>query len=191
MSIENYLIGSRLQDFRKQAGFSVTKAAESIGVSAAFISMVEHGKCGISIQKARALANLYGRSLADLSATPPQDPRIINQESTNTVASEEGVKIFGLAKQRYAGFQVDGFHLYMEPGAQNDFDYHAGAEYVLILEGTFELSLKETPDAPVETICLRKGDTTTFPSKYFHRYKNIGSKLGAFFVLEISNGAPS
>lgn len=48
VKIDNYITGTKLKGFRQQKGLSLAKAAHEIGVTPAFISMVENGKCGIS-----------------------------------------------------------------------------------------------------------------------------------------------
>ena len=78
-NVDNYIIGTKLKEFRQQAGLSLAKVAESVGVTPPFISMVENGKCGISFQKVHALVKLYGKTLADVTSTHPlADEKVIN-----------------------------------------------------------------------------------------------------------------
>ena len=43
VKIDNYITGTKLKGFRQQKGLSLAKAAHEIGVTPAFISMVENG----------------------------------------------------------------------------------------------------------------------------------------------------
>ena len=96
-NVDNYIIGTKLKEFRQQAGLSLAKVAESVGVTPAFISMVENGKCGISFQKVHALVKLYGKTLADVTSTHPlADEKVINLNAASEVAFEPGIKAFGL-----------------------------------------------------------------------------------------------
>ncbi|MDR1622800.1 MAG: helix-turn-helix domain-containing protein [Synergistaceae bacterium] len=183
MNVDNFIIGCKLKEFRREAGLSLAKAAERTGMTSAFISMVENGKCGISFQKTHALITLYGKTLADISSGANTDGRVVNLNAAHEVASEAGVKIFGLAKNE-APIHLGGFRLYFEPKAQHEFDHHDGVEYVLVLEGTFDLYLQGSANDPVEVLHLTQGDTTTYPSDVRHSFKNTGDKLGSLFIVE-------
>lgn len=185
-NVDNYVIGAKLKEFRRQSGLSLAKAAESAGVTPAFISMVENGKCGISFQKTHALVTLYGKNLADISPLPSTDGKVINLNSASEIAFESGVKIFSLAKSKKP-FYLGGFRLYFEPGAQHAFDHHNGVEYVLVLDGEFDLYLQSSHNGSVETRHLLPGDTTTYPSSTQHSFKNASDKFASLFILEISD----
>jgi transcriptional regulator with XRE-family HTH domain len=182
LNIENYITGTKLKEFRKQSGFSLAEAAEAVGVSSAFISMVENGKSGISFQKIHQLVTLYGKNLSDLTETASIDSNIINLNAAAEIVSEPGVQIFGLAKFEDS-IHMGGFRLYFSPGAKHKFDYHAGYEYVLVLEGDFELHLlNESGEREIRT--LHAGDTTVYSSYSHHSFKNIGDKYGSLFIIE-------
>ena len=50
-NVDNYIIGTKLKEFRQQAGLSLAKVAESVGVTPAFISMVETGNAGSAFKR--------------------------------------------------------------------------------------------------------------------------------------------
>lgn len=184
MYIDQIVTGRKLKDFRIQAGLSLAQAAEKAGITAAFISMVENGKSGISFQKAHTLLAIYGKQLSDMSPDVAKDQHVVNTAQAAEVISEPGVRILGLAKSK-SPYQSGGFLLYFEPGAQHAYDYHKGMDYLMVLEGSFELYLKETEDGPVEMHALHVGDTTFYPAEKWHSFRNISDKVGALFVLEI------
>lgn len=74
VKIDNYITGTKLKGFRQQKGLSLAKAAHEIGVTPAFISMVENGKCGISFEKVHSLVKLYGKTLEDIGRHYPSLP---------------------------------------------------------------------------------------------------------------------
>ena len=185
-NVDNYIMGTRLKEFRQQAGLSLAKVAESVGVTPAFISMVENGKCGISFQKVHALVKLYGKTLADVTSTHPlADEKVINLNAASEVAFEPGIKAFGLAKG-HDPFKLGGFRLFYEPGAQHSFDHHEGMEYVLVLDGTFDIYLRSEENGSTEVRHLHAGDTTAYAAKVHHSIKNVGEACGSLFVLEIA-----
>ena len=87
----NHLTGAKLKEFRLQSGLSIASAAATVGVTSSFISMVENGKSGISLQKVHALLALYGKTLSDLTAASSSESRIINLSSAPEALSEPGV----------------------------------------------------------------------------------------------------
>ena len=184
--LDNYLIGAKLKEFRLKASMTLAQAADAVGVSAAFISMVENGKCGISFSKLHALLTCYGRNFSDLSNTPVGDTASVNITAANMIAAEEGVRILGLAKAS-ATHNVGGFYLYYEPGASNQFDYHNGMDYVFVVDGEFELTLRNPNSKESTTHPLFSGDTMVYPATLGHSYKNIGSRVGILFIVEISD----
>lgn len=185
-NLDNFLIGSKLRDFRIQANLKLSQAAAIAGVSPAFISMVENGKSGISIAKIHTLLAIYGKTLSDLSDAPVSNSDFVNVADANLVAVEKGIRIFGLAKDD-SRYHISGFYLYFEPGASNQFDYHAGAEFLIVLEGTFELRFHSVEDGGdvYTTRQLSTGDTMVYTSSIGHEYKNISDKVGKLLIVEI------
>lgn len=179
----NHLAGAKLKEFRLQSGVSIAAAAEAAGVTSAFISMVENGKSGISIQKLDTLLALYGKTLSDFAATASSESQIINLSAAPVADSKPGVKTFSLAKDENSPY-IGGFYLYFEPGAQIEYDHPEGAEYVLILEGSFDLLMCPLSPEAKELRHLRKGDTTICPAGFPHSFRNTSDGFSALFVVE-------
>lgn len=184
--LDNYLIGAKLKEFRIKSSMTLAQAAEVIGVSAAFISMVENGKCGIGFSKLHALLTCYGKNFSDLSNTPVGDSASVNVAEANVIATEEGVRILGLAKSSTPR-NVGGFYLYYEPGVSNQFDYHCGTDYVFVVDGEFELTLQNPENGDVTRHALVAGDTMVYPATLGHSYKNVGSRVGVLLIVEIAD----
>ena len=105
--------------------------------------------------------------------------------AASEISFEPGIKAFGLAKGEDL-FKLGGFRLYYEPGAEHTFYHCDGMEYVLVLEGTFEIYLQSETTGSVEVRHLRAGDTTTYAARIQHKFKNVGNKCGSLFVLKIA-----
>ena len=175
-NVDNYIMGTRLKEFRQQAGLSLAKVAESVGVTPAFISMVENGKCGISFQKVHALVKLYGKTLADVTSTHPlADEKVINLNAASEVAFEPGIKAFGLAKGTDP-FKLGGFRLFYEPGAQ-----HIGVVSLDLLKHTYQWAREAKPTQPItscicemgaENVKLQAYQLTHNDVNTYHNYKD-------------------
>ena len=81
---------------------------------------------------------------------------MINLNAASEISFEPGIKAFGLAKGEDL-FKLGGFRLYYEPGAEHTFYHCDGMEYVLVLEGTFEIYLQSETTGSVEVRHLRAG----------------------------------
>ncbi len=180
----NHLAGAKLKEFRLQSGISIASAAEAVGVTSAFISMVENGKSGISFQKLEALLTLYGKTLSDFDTTASLESPIINLSSAPVADSKPGVKTFSLVKDENPP-SIDGLYIYFEPGAQIEYDDPEDTEYVLILEGSVDLLMSPTSTEAKEMRHLRKGDTTICPAGCPHSFRNTSDEFSALFVVEI------
>lgn len=181
VKIDNYITGTKLKGFRQQKGLSLAKAAHEIGVTPAFISMVENGKCGISFEKVHSLVKLYGKTLEDI--TPPcrsGEEKVINLNAASEISFEPGIKAFGLAKGEDL-FKLGGFRLYYEPGAEHTFYHCDGMEYVLVLEGTFEIYLQSKQLVPLRCgICAQGIQRRMLPES------NTSSRMSGTNVVRFS-----
>lgn len=176
-------LGEKLKKFRKQAGYTLKESAEKLEVSAAFLSMVENGKSGISFANIHKILNIYGKNLGDLTGdTVCQDP-IVNMDLSKTIASEPGISIYGLASTNTSeqGYMA-GFILDIEPGMANTYDAHSGLEFVLVLEGEILLTVEE--QEKVTETPLKTGDTEVHFAQNRHIYQNVGNTPAKVLVVE-------
>jgi transcriptional regulator with XRE-family HTH domain len=58
-------IGQLVSEWRKQKNLTLQQLAEMVGLSAAYISQIEHGKVSPSIATLRSLANALDRKTVD------------------------------------------------------------------------------------------------------------------------------
>lgn len=66
MSLSHQTLGERLQNTRKNVGYSQQEVEEKTGINRSTLSKIESGDLGISSLKLRKLANLYGKSVKNL-----------------------------------------------------------------------------------------------------------------------------
>ena len=181
MEFHQEFVGRILQSFRKERGITLSEVAEKIGVSVAFLSMVENGKSGISLQNIHKLLDLYGKTLSDLLPREETAP-VVNISSTRKSPTiEPGIEFYPLARGKDP-LPLEGYRLDIEGGMANKFDCHSGMEYAMILKGDFHLYLAEETPA---VYTLKKGDTITYSSSVMHQWENIGAEKGSVFVIEI------
>ena len=181
MEFNQEFVGRILQSFRKEQGHTLQEVAEKIGVSVAFVSMVENGKSGISLQNIHKLLDLYGKTLSDLLPHEEIAP-VVNINSTiKSPNIEPGIEFYPLARSK-SPLPMEGYRLDIEAGTSNKFDCHNGMEYAIVLHGNFRLYLTE--DSPA-IYTLKEGDTITYSSAIMHQWENIGTEKGSVLVVEI------
>lgn len=98
--VDNFILGAKLREFRNEKGYTLAQAAEKVQVTAAFLSMLENGKTGITINKLHALLDSYDKSLADLTPKHNNNGSVINMADAELIVSEPGFRLMGLAKDK-------------------------------------------------------------------------------------------
>lgn len=183
MDKEMELLGGKLKTFRKEANYTLKETAEKLGVSKAFLSMVENGKSGISFENLHKILKIYGKNLGDLTGNFAGEEKIISMRKSKKIASESGVDIYGLASVNilHEGYMA-GFILDIVPGGANAYDTHSGLEYVFVIKGEIELIIEEP--SGTRRIKMRTGDTEIHRAKYHHIYNNIGNDSAQVLVIE-------
>lgn len=181
MELNQEFVGRVLQTFRKEQKLTLQEVASKIGVSVAFVSMVENGKSGISLQNIHKLLDLYGKTLSDLLPHETTLPVVNVQSETKSPTIEPGIEIYPLARGREP-LPLEGYRLEIERGMSNKFDCHNGMEYAMVLEGSFNLYLA-TKSPTVYS--LNQGDTVTYSSTVMHQWENTGESKGSLLIIEI------
>ena len=157
-----------LRALRQNADLTLAEVASGTDISPSFLSLVENGKCDITIGRLTRLVQFYGVSIGDiLPPHRPADPDIVRTEERRQLHSAaEGIDIFLLTPNRGQGLLS--MLLEFEPGAgRREFGRHAGEEFVHVLEG--ELSLELEGSAPSH---LRAGDSAYYAGDRPHLMRN-------------------
>lgn len=172
--------GRLLRRFRKEAGYTLAQAAEKLGVSPPFLSMVENGRSGISFKNVHKLLELYDKTMADLAPIKVVSKQVVNiRDGTPLPDIEKGIAAFSLAgRGSFPG--AESYRLDFEPGRGNLFDSHRGVEYVVVLSGDFSLTLADDPPRVFE---VKPGDTITYPGTTAHQWMNRGNTRGSLLII--------
>lgn len=179
---EMWLLGHKLNKLRLARGYTLQEVAEAVGLSAAFLSMVENGRSGISFSNLQKLLAFYGVTIADLAEKKDARGRVVRLEEAIPLGYDfEGVEARMLV-QDTAGRKIEPVYFRLQPGAYIGYMQHEGEEFGFIIEGTIEVSLVDEESGKEEKYILEKGDTIYYPSRLKHRYTNIGNKVAVFLA---------
>jgi transcriptional regulator with XRE-family HTH domain len=162
-------IGTRLLRLRRQAGLTLVSVAQRTGVSASFLSSLEHGNANPSIATLQKLAQLYNTNLLSFFTESKHSRRLVRARDRKILRPNPGVSMellaLGTAKMEPHLFRI-------APGATSGGSYdHEGEEFIFVLQGQFEIWLDE-----VERYVMDAGDSLYFESTHAHRWRNVGNK---------------
>ena len=177
-----WALGHKLNKLRLNKGYTLQEVAEALGFSAAFLSMVENGRSGISFSNLQKLLAFYGSTIADLAEKKDPYGRVVRLEQAASLGyHQEGVEALLLVRDTI-NRAIEPIYFRLQPGAVVGYMQHGGEEFGFVLEGTLEVSLIDPESENEEVYIIEKGDTVYYPSTMKHRYTNIGNRVAIFLA---------
>lgn len=165
-------LGKTLRVLRRDRGSSLAAVAEGTGLSQSFISLVESGKSDISFGRLIRLLDHYGVGLADV--LPRQEPQaadvVTPQTRLHVYSPTEGIEMFLLTPDTHRTMMML-LATYEPHGKTAEFTRHPGEEFIFVLEGTIQLTLKGS-----EPVTLGEGDSVYFQADTPHLLANPGTQ---------------
>lgn len=176
--VEN--LGDEIRQLRRANNLTLTELGDTIGKSAAFLSLIENNKTKPSIAALQEISEALGVHVGWFFQS---DPEVDGEERKVVVraANRRRISYSGMAETDYLGHYdhllsanldgdlVLGMSRYEPGGSTGDDHYsHQGEEAGIIFQGTIELTVSG------ETYALEEGDSFSFPSTEPHRYYNPG-----------------
>jgi transcriptional regulator with XRE-family HTH domain len=165
-------VGARLRTLRRARRLTLREIAERASLSESFVSQLERGQSGATIQSLQRISAALGVDVSDLFAedTPP-GPRIIRRDTRHPVAWGTLGRKSLLTPKPFEALEVVAAEF--EPGGSTgDVPYTHGdsEELFLVIEGSIDLELGG------ETFTLGVGDSAHYRSSTPHRASNPGPK---------------
>jgi len=168
------LVGKRLRQARKAKGLRLNQLALAVGCSESLLSKIENDKARPSLQMLHNIVNNLGitignlfadRSMSDDIVTRGDERAIIRMDSTGNsrtwlecIVPEDGGQ-----------FLYGSIHVVDPGGGSAGAISHHGEEVGYVLEGMFELTVKD------RIYTLNPGDSFFFTSDLPHSYRNPGT----------------
>lgn len=161
-------LGEKLRMLRKQRKMTLVQTAESSGLSPSFISALERGNTGVSMEALFRLGEALRTTLPTLKGEelPPAKRRFVPADQRPRYVTQDKSIIIEDIISKPAGMEAEISHI-TPGGHSNGIWSHKGQEFVYVLSG--HLSLWLEPDEEYE---LKTGDTLYFHSHLMHRWKN-------------------
>jgi transcriptional regulator with XRE-family HTH domain len=174
-------VGERVRRLRRQAGNSLRRQAELVGVSPSALSALENGRGGMSLTSLQRVGGYFGLTITELLETPSSD-----DDDGDKPAAD--VEVFSIAApgaavvQRGSGalYQLLGsgikhdlqpYLISFLPGGGYEIDEmgHQGEEFVYVVVGEIDLLYGD------ETHRLRQGEAARFRSATPHAFRNASA----------------
>lgn len=164
-------VGDRLRALRRARRLTLREIAGRAGLSESFLSQLERGQTGATVQSLQRIAAALGVEVSDLFTTDgARRPRVIRRRDREAVAwGRQGRKVL-LTPKPFEFLEVVAAEF--EPGGSTgDAAYSHGdsEELFLVVSGVVELELDG------ERIRLEEGDCAHYRSSTPHRVSNPGS----------------
>jgi len=162
----------RLRSLRTARRLTLREIAGRASLSESFLSQLERGQTGATIQSLQRISMALGVDVSDLfTADEPSAPRIIRRDARHPVAWGTLGRKALLTPKPFESLEVVAAEF--EPGGSTgDVPYTHGdsEELFLVIEGTIALELGG------ETIVLDAGDSAHYRSSTPHRAFNPGPR---------------
>jgi DNA-binding transcriptional MerR regulator/quercetin dioxygenase-like cupin family protein len=159
-------IGAHLRQLRLNQGASLARVAKAAGISVGFLSALERSQMSASVGTLRKLARYYKTNILDFYDTAEANPYRVRPRERKALEAASGVRMELLA---WGNTVMEPHLFHVAPGAGSGESYtHLGEEFLYILRGEFEISLRE------QHYRLKAGDSFYFESTVPHRWSNPG-----------------
>ena len=158
--------GTRLRQLRIAQGKSLAEVANSVGISAGFLSALERSQMSAAVGTLRKLARYYKTNILDFYGTGSSADHLVHPDARKVLEAGPGVRMELLAW----GNTVMEPHLFrISPkGGSGESYTHVGEEFLFILKGELQISLRS------EQYRLKQGDSFYFESAIPHKWSNPG-----------------
>lgn len=175
--VEYNELGARLRHARKIKRLRLKDVAAEVGCSESLLSKIEHDKVTPSLRTLHRIVTVLDTSIATLFTNQSSgDVTLYRQGERPVVIIQEKGQPHSIRLERltpnFEGQSLEGNIHVVSPGASNGGEIkHVGEEVGYVLEGTFELKVRDT------VYKLKAGDGFFFRSELPHSYRNTGKRV--------------
>ena len=175
-SIRFYAIAEKLRSLRLRKSMGLAQLAAHTGLSAAMLSKLENARLVPTLPTLVRIATVFNVGL-DYFFTDPRKRHVVAISR-----KDERIKFPADAKPRDAAYDFESLnfraterklnaflaHFHYLPPAKTAPHYHAGVEFLYVIDGALEMSIG------TEIYQLSKGDAIYFDSVQKHAYRSRG-----------------
>ena len=176
-------LGFRLKHLRLQKKMTAREVAERLEVSPSYISMVEKGKCNISLKTLRRILNVYGESFGTFFQAEETSSRVHKLSEMQEVVRESETIEMRLLRTHANPTPFKPYYFCIQPGAEIEMVHHEGTEFLIVVEGELCACLINPKTRQEERHILGRWESTHYNCAWFHGCKNNGEVPCVFLVV--------
>ncbi|QTE28136.1 helix-turn-helix domain-containing protein [Pengzhenrongella sicca] len=168
---DNAALGERVRDLRALTGLSMRDLASRAGLSAGYISQIEHGQANPSLAVIRSIAESFGVTWLELFQPTQKHGRVLRKQDRPRLFSDGKVAHYGITQPPIGNVEVLVTEYAPGQGAGDETYTHGDSQEIcLVIRG----SLQFTVDG--ETATLDAGDSIEYRTSVPHRLINLGAE---------------
>jgi transcriptional regulator with XRE-family HTH domain len=170
-------VGEIVKRLRQRRGETLRDVARGTGLSSSFLSLVERGKCDISIRRLALIAHYFDHDLGTLLGYSGRLAKVQYVKRDERLSVDRGPGI-DYRVIRVPGSDLEIITVRFQPHAGfADELTHAGFDAALVIEGEVIASV-DGVEYPI-----REGDCATWSGAYPHRLHNDSDKPAAIVAI--------
>jgi transcriptional regulator with XRE-family HTH domain/predicted Fe-Mo cluster-binding NifX family protein len=173
------LVGRNLHDLRTKRGFSLRALAESSGLNANTLSLIENGKISPSVSTLQQLSLALHVPIATFFESKSVEKRMVFTPADQRPKSALGKTEMENLGKDLVGSPVQPFVVTLKPGAGSGEStiVHTGHEFVYCLTGVIHYKVEEND------FILKPGDSLVFEAHLPHCWMNDGNETAQLLLI--------
>ncbi|GAA4730628.1 XRE family transcriptional regulator [Isoptericola chiayiensis] len=166
---DNSALGIRVRELRAVTGLSMRNLAARAGVSAGYISQIEHGQANPSLTVLRSIAETFGVPWLELFQSPTTTGRVLRAADRPRILTDGGVTHYEVTQPPLGNVEVLVTEYAPGQGTGDEgYTHGESQEICLVTRGRLQITVDG------ETTTLATGDSIEYRTNVPHAVHNPG-----------------
>lgn len=177
-------IGLRLKVLRLSKGLSARTAAQKLGVSPAYVSMLERGKCNFSLVLLLKFMDLYEETLSDFLKPSESGDRVRHLKDIQQFSEDNGKMAYRLIRFNEDPSVFRPYRFDLQPGGSTGIcEQHRGTEFIYVLDGKCVVTLAKRGSKTSQRYLMHASDSIYYSSSEYHCISNESDAPSSFLLF--------
>jgi transcriptional regulator with XRE-family HTH domain len=165
------VVGERIREQRKTAGFSLRELAGKIGLTPGYLSRVENGQIKPSLDSLQTIATTLGVPMFTFLEDQNPDPIVKNSERAKLFFPKSNITYELLTPRPFK--QMMSVMIDLEPGARREIHHvlpSTTEQWMYVLNGRLSIQIDN------QEYTLEKDDTITYNGDLLQEFSSVGEE---------------
>lgn len=159
-----------MRALRAERGITLAELGSMVGLSASYLSQIERNKTKPSLTALSSIAETFGVELRSFFEHSTPVWQMVRKGRGEEVADRKAKVTFQRLALAGVGGKIEPYEVTCWPAMKIERDTHSGEEFVFILKGQLEVSVRE------EVFTLKAGDSIHYQGSQPHAWWNESGK---------------